>query len=142
MCQKKIGSGFDIAAATYGHLVFKRYNIKKDLPEIIDALDFIIENKSLPVGYTQDKFNENFQSFSINFSFEPLRFEIPKYFNLCMVCTSSGSDTRVMVKNLMEWSKANIDPESEDKNTIFSNKNWQNLFRLNLEIIEVFKKLQ
>ncbi|CAI2363568.1 unnamed protein product [Moneuplotes crassus] len=136
VCAKKIGSGFDIAAATYGHLVFKRYNTKEDLPQIIEGIDAIIENNS------GESIEANFKNFSENFSFVPVRFEIPKYFNLCMVCTSSGSDTRVMVKNLMQWSREHPDPEHENKDTIFSNENWQNLFKFNLEIIEIFKELK
>ena len=59
-----------------------------------------------------------------------------------MVCTSSGSDTRVMVKNLMQWSRDNIDTAHENKDTIFSNKHWQNLFQQNLEVIEIFKQIK
>lgn len=117
--------------------MFKRYKVKEHLPQVIEALDSIIENDP-----KVDTLAADYQNFAGYFSFEPERFEIPKYFNLCMVSTSSGSDTRVMVKNLMQWSKDNSDPDHENKDTIFSNSNWQSLFNLNLKIIEVFKDLK
>lgn len=142
VCQKKIGSGFDIAAAIYGNLIFKRYNANNDLPEIIEALDSLSSLKKLPESYDDSNLYDNYTSFFDNFTFEPTKFHVPKFFNLCMVYTSSGSDTRVMVKNLMQWSKDNIDSSHSNTDTIFSQENWQSLSKLNNEVIEIFATLK
>ena len=90
LAQGKVGSGFDIAASTFGGvLIYKRFdpqwlknqfNKKKDLKEIIE---------------------ENWPAFYI----EPL--EIPNDFNLLLGWTGESSSTSKMVKELNQWKEKN-----------------------------------
>lgn len=51
------------------------------------------------------RFVEGTQEELGEFDFLPQPWELPRGMEVCMVSTGVGSDTRVMVKEVMEWSK-------------------------------------
>ena len=128
--QKKIGSGFDIAAAAYGSLLFRRYTVTKEFTQIVESIENLISNKP------NDNLTSYYIKFYQEFDFIPNRLQLPNWFKLCMVSTSSGSDTRVMVKQLMQWSEENKQQWEGNENSIFTNIHWQNLATIGLNIAE------
>ena len=137
VCQNKIGSGFDIASAVYSSLVFKRFEPSSlySLSQDLRSLNF--EN----VAMTYDVFYTDFD-------FIPKRFILPKHFHLCMISLSEGSDTKVMVKNLLKWSKDrrrvftdSDEDEGLEQDSIFTCKEWDNVNQRGKAILDLFSKL-
>ena len=58
-------------------------------------------------------------SIESSFKFERQPFNLPDNIGLCLVDVNSGSDTRVLVKEVLKWEKSNR-PEGME-NEMFSN---------------------
>ena len=134
--QKKIGSGFDIAAAVYGSLIYKRYTVSKEFTQIVEDIENMISKNSFV------DFSLSYSKFYSEFDFIPKRLLLPNSFQLWMVSTASGSDTRVMVKQLMQWSTENMEPWSAYEGSIFTNEHWQNLATIGMQIAETLEQIK
>lgn len=85
--QGKIGSGFDISACIYGSHLFRRKN-----SELMTSMFERLET-------SKNKIFEELNNWE-----NPIHFELPESFQLVLACLeNSGSNTRVLVKNLVSW---------------------------------------
>ena len=53
------------------------------------------------------------------------RVQLPDNLRICMVDVDSGSDTRVLVKKVLEWEKANRNEQADNPNEMFSGYEFQ-----------------
>ncbi|CAK9441008.1 uncharacterized protein LODBEIA_P48770 [Lodderomyces beijingensis] len=92
LAQKKIGSGFDVAAAVYGSIIYRRFQ-PLVMNEILEAL----ENASSPetVKSLIDK----------SWDFKHERCALPRTVRLLMGDIQGGSETPKMVSKIMQWRK-------------------------------------
>lgn len=119
--QGKIGSGFDVASATFGSIFYQRFDPKliTDVLAIKDAGDFAVELVKLV--------NET----NWEMVYEPCR--VPKGFTLMMGDVQGGSETPKMVSKVNEWRSR--DPER-------ALKVWEGLNKNNMKVINGFKELE
>ncbi len=61
--------------------------------------------------------------------------QIPEYLKCCLISIECGSDTRLLVSKLMKWA------EDNKINEIFDDDLFQNINRINLELIKQFENL-
>lgn len=121
--QGKIGSGFDVASATFGSIFYQRFN-----PKLIEDLLQIGIVDSIEFGNSLVKLvNET------NWGIVCESFKIPKGFTLMMGDVQGGSETPKMVSKVNEWRK---------KNPQTSNKVWKNLNENNEKVMNGFKELE
>ena len=121
--QGKIGSGFDVAAATYGSIVYRRFspNIISDLPKIsIDDLG---------------KYHTSLKSTVDNRDWEMTATptNLPKGFKLIMGDVNTGSETVKLVQKVKAWYNDNL-PNSLDI--------YKSIDRNNMKIIRLCQHLQ
>ncbi|SMN22092.1 similar to Saccharomyces cerevisiae YMR220W ERG8 Phosphomevalonate kinase [Maudiozyma saulgeensis] len=120
--QGKIGSGFDVAAATYGSIIYRRFP-----PEIISQLPQLsvdnVEKYHVTLKDTVDKCDWKMTASPTN---------LPKGFKLIMGDVNTGSETVKLVQKVNKW-YADNEPQSLD---IFNciNEN-------NMKIIQLCQKL-
>ena len=116
--QKKIGSGFDVAAAVYGSITYRRFE-----PEIIDQL---LKHEI----FTQSNSDELQQDYSTlltsvvssEWQFNHCQNSLPPHLKLLMGDISGGSNTPKLVSKVLEWKKSNPQQSSE----LYSNLNQAN----------------
>lgn len=99
LAQKKIGSGFDVAAAVYGSIVYQRFD-----PEIINQL-FSVEESAY-----SDKLR---QAVDTPWKFKHEKCTLPPHIRLLMGDIAGGSETPKLVSKIMQWRKTNPE-ESAD----------------------------
>lgn len=121
--QGKIGSGFDVATAVYGSIVYRRFK-----PEVIDLL--------LGCEMSQNYSAEIKAVVERNWDFVISPCSLPVGIKLLMGDVKSGSETPKLVSKVLAWSKAN--PQSE---LVFSELNHANesLMRELVALREKFK---
>lgn len=120
-------------------MVFKRFN-----PSCLNSISQSLHNLNFDTQLFSD-----YSTFYSSFNFCVKPFTLPKHFQLCMISLSEGSDTKVMVKNLLEWSKdrqrvfTDSDEEGDDvvKESIFTCKEWANANKRGNEIIKIFQDI-
>lgn len=101
--QGKVGSGFDVAAATYGSCIYKRFS-----PSILEGLgdvgsnNFAIRLKDLVEANSPHRAWDT----NINKDFGAI---IPRGLRLLMCDVDCGSETVGMVKKLLSWRKEKPD---------------------------------
>lgn len=107
--QGKIGSGFDVAAATFGSIVYRRFapELISGLPNLSDP-NYAIQLRSL-VDHTDWKISHS-------------RVCLPGGLRLVMGDVNSGSETTKLVSKLKAWYNSNL-PKSLD---IYQNINQNN----------------
>lgn len=95
--QKKIGSGFDVAAAVYGSIIYRRFK-----PEVFNHL----------LGRDLDRqlCSELREAVDSNWSFTHTHCSLPKGIKLVMGDVSAGSETPKLVSKVLAWKQ--LDPES------------------------------
>ena len=121
IAQGKIGSGFDISAATYGSHTYKRFS-----PSI---LDHVLSSSSDPdVNFTQSLVRCVDGPWDL--SVEPCR--LPKGLVMMLGDIRGGSNTPKLVSTVLEW-KRNNPVEAEDL--------WIQLDGLNVTLCQLFLKL-
>lgn len=97
--QGKIGSGFDVAAATYGSCIYKRFS-----PSILESLgeigskDFSTQLRSI----VDDSDSARKWDTGVDKSFAA---SMPRTLRLVMCDVDCGSETVGMVKKVLEWKK-------------------------------------
>jgi phosphomevalonate kinase len=101
--QNKIGSGFDIACALYGSQVFSRFSEPELLLKVVEALK------------NGQSAEQELKEFTAHFDFAHRPFTLPPNVDLLMVDVNDGSDTKVLVKQVLNWDKTNRDPNEPDK---------------------------
>lgn len=92
--QKKIGSGFDVATAIYGLIIYKRFQ-----PNLINDVFKILEEtpKEFPIALKN--------LIESNWDFKHERCELPPKIKLLMGDIKGGSETPKLVSKLLEWKK-------------------------------------
>lgn len=95
--QKKIGSGFDVAAAVYGSIIYRRFK-----PEIFDHL----------LGRELDRqlCSELRETVDSCWNFTHTHCSLPRGIKLLMGDVHAGSETPKLVSKVLAWKKS--DPES------------------------------
>ena len=126
--QNKIGSGFDIASALYGSQVFSRFSRPDLLMKVVEA----IKNRQP----AQDDLKE----FAAHFDFLHRPFKLPEGIDLLMVDVNDGSDTKVLVKQVLDWEKANRDPNEPNK--MFSCHLFKQLYNCYCEVKECLEEMK
>ncbi|ODQ63466.1 phosphomevalonate kinase [Nadsonia fulvescens var. elongata DSM 6958] len=120
--QKKIGSGFDVASAVCGSIVYKRF------PE--STLSIISDDVS---GVSKDEYSKKVR-FLIDqpwdITLDPCN--MPGGLTLLMGDINGGSETPKLVSKVLAWRKA--DPED-------ANKLWADLNRSNMRLVKLFNDL-
>ncbi|EMG48351.1 hypothetical protein G210_1095 [Candida maltosa Xu316] len=92
--QKKIGSGFDVATAIYGSIIYRRFQ-----PSLINDAFKILEE-------TPDKFTEALKSLiESNWEFRHERCVLPPKIKLLMGDIKGGSETPKLVSQILQWKK-------------------------------------
>ena len=61
-----------------------------------------------------NEIREVYQNIRNKFEFHPQPFSLPDRAGLCLIDVNSGSDTRVLVKEVMKWERENREPGQED----------------------------
>ncbi|RLV96180.1 Phosphomevalonate kinase [Spathaspora sp. JA1] len=92
--QKKIGSGFDVAAAIYGSIIFKRFQ-----PEIIDRVFDTLENNK------QEFVKVLKSTIESNWDFKHTPCSLPRGIRLVMGDIKGGSETPKLVSTVLNWKK-------------------------------------
>lgn len=121
--QGKIGSGFDVAAATYGSIVYRRFSpgIISDLPKMtIDHLD----RYHIALKTVVDNHDWEMTATPIN---------LPKGFKLIMGDVNTGSETVKLVQKVKAWYSDNLPNSLNIYKSIDSN---------NMKIIKLCQDLQ
>ncbi len=126
LSQKKIGSGFDVAAAVYGSIVYSRFP-QSTLSTIIDLIDSndTTNKKTLISKQIQETINSKWEM-----SVKPC--SLPKGLRILMGDVKGGSETPKLVNNVLKWKKEN--PEQ-------SLKLWNNLNNENIKLVEILNQL-
>ncbi|EGW35423.1 uncharacterized protein SPAPADRAFT_132799 [Spathaspora passalidarum NRRL Y-27907] len=139
--QKKIGSGFDVAAAIYGSIIFRRFQ-----PEIIDKVFHTLETN-------HDEFTSVLKStVESNWNFKHTPCSLPKGVRLLMGDIKGGSETPKLVSTVLAWKRAqpeessvvyaNLDGANNNFITQLQNFNPQDLTPLQSAIQQIRKGLQ
>ncbi|ODQ80855.1 hypothetical protein BABINDRAFT_180058 [Babjeviella inositovora NRRL Y-12698] len=111
--QGKIGSGFDVAAAVYGSIVYRRFP-----PLLIDEL--ITSQAAL----SQEAYSRELQRVvNSQWEFTAEKCELPPQINLLMGDIAGGSETPKLVSKVLQWHKN--EPEQSEK--IFASINAGNM---------------
>lgn len=78
-------------------------------------------------------FTSNFNQFVANFDYEyrPLSPSLVSKLQLCLIDVGSGSDTRLMVRQVLEWSQTKAREESGTQAKQFQDSCFKRLNRLN-----------
>lgn len=100
--QGKVGSGFDVAAATFGSILYQRFS-----PDLINELPNIKEVKT---DYSESLYKLVKDT---NWNFTHKRIHLPKGLKLVMGDVKSGSETTKMVAKVKKWYQDNL-PRSEE----------------------------
>ncbi|SGZ40776.1 related to Phosphomevalonate kinase [Hanseniaspora guilliermondii] len=100
--QGKVGSGFDVAAATFGSILYQRFS-----PDLINSLPNI---NQVDVDYSNE-LRKLIDETDWNFTHKRIR--LPKGLRLVMGDVKSGSETTKMVAKVKQWYQENY-PRSED----------------------------
>lgn len=122
--QGKIGSGFDIASAVYGSIVYRRFP-QSSLVPIIDLNHNIASNKEGSAHYINavDTMTDSPHNSVI---WAPLRHEpcsMPPGISLLMGDVCQGSETPKLVSTVLQWRK----DKPEEANDLWTNLNAANM---------------
>lgn len=121
--QGKVGSGFDVAAATFGSIVYKRFD-----PSLINNLNL-----------TSSHYREEIKSLVLNTNWEIKneRVALPHGIRLIMGDIKGGSNTPKLVAKVNEWKKSDSE-SSEIFNTI--NESNLKLIKCLFQLNEMYKE--
>ncbi|CDW80405.1 phosphomevalonate kinase [Stylonychia lemnae] len=140
--QEKVGSGFDIACSIYGSQIYRRFTNVKDLNDIVQKL---MSNYQKGIICQDLELNQLIQTFENNFDYEHKVFTLNPLLDLCLIDVDSGSDTKVMVRQVLDWAKRQQqDPSDQFSNELFQalNHNYQTLAEnLMIENLTIQNKL-
>ncbi|KAI5949208.1 ERG8 [Candida theae] len=102
LAQKKIGSGFDVAAAIYGSIKYRRFQ-----PSVVNDVLAVLENdpSRFPqaVGAVVDA----------DWDFKHEKCSLPSELQLLMGDIEGGSETPKMVSKVLQWRKENPDESGQ-----------------------------
>lgn len=65
------------------------------------------------------------------------RVQLPANLGMCMVDIDSGSDTRVLVKKVLEWEKANRNAQDDAAPEMFSAYEFQKMKECQYEVLDI-----
>lgn len=99
--QGKVGSGFDVAAATYGSIIYKRFD-----PDLITQLP---DSSPALIKSYQESLETLIND--VNWNIKNDRIRLPKGLRLIMGDVNSGSETTKLVAKVNTWYENNL-PES------------------------------
>lgn len=90
--QEKIGSGFDVSAAVYGSILFRRF-ISDVVPGLLDNLNITKTDLEIELGKWR----------------RPENFNLPQGYQIVLCCNEqSGANTRILVRELLKWVEGNF----------------------------------
>lgn len=121
LAQKKIGSGFDVAAAIYGSIKYRRFQ-----PSVVNDVLSILEND--PSQFSQ----ELRAVVDKEWKFKHVKCSLPMGVQLLMGDIEGGSETPKMVSKVLQWRK---------KNPNESNQIYDHLNEANNSFMETLEKL-
>lgn len=125
--QNKIGSGFDVAAAVYGSIIYRRFN-----PSVING---VLHHEYLAgvKGLNRKEFEEILRSIiDSDWDFEKENCSLPPFVKLLMGDVKGGSETPKLVSKVLQWKES--DP-------IESNQLFKDLNNSNLRFMDSLKAL-
>ncbi|CUM62993.1 uncharacterized protein PRCAT00000554001 [Priceomyces carsonii] len=105
IAQRKIGSGFDVCAAVYGSIIYRRFEVSQ-----------ISELLTRPSDEFQDirKYNSNLQRVvDLEWDYEHIICALPSGIRLLMGDIQGGSETPKLVSKVLKWKNEN-QKESEE----------------------------
>ena len=117
--QGKIGSGFDVASATFGSIIYQRFEAKL-INNILDSTDDTF-NKLVTLVDQQD-WNMTHEQCSL-----------PPGIRLLMGDVKGGSETPKMVSKVLEWKNSNPERAAEV---------WTKLNASNMKLIDALQSLE
>lgn len=116
--QGKIGSGFDVASATYGSIIYKRFE-----PQLINEL--ISVSDELEITDFHAKLVDTIAGKDWNF--KHLSCSLPKGIKLLMGDIVGGSETTKLVSKVLNWKNSN----TKESDSLFNDLNNSNLKLIN-----------
>ena len=131
LAQGKIGSGFDVSAATYGSQRYKRFDTKI-LEPIMKQVDPSITSCSKTVLQNIIQVVDPRVEQSIVWDNEHTAFELPPNFHLFVADVEQGSNTPSMVRCVLKW---------KDEKPTESTELWNSIRDLNDSVEKHFKQL-
>ncbi|KAF0977774.1 hypothetical protein FDP41_003096 [Naegleria fowleri] len=129
LAQGKIGSGFDVSAATFGSQRYKRFDtsILEPIMKKVDHSVMICSNSVVDdIVQVVDPHVEN----SVKWDNEHSSFELPPNFHLFVADVEQGSNTPSMVRCVLKW---------KSENPTESTELWNSIRDLNSQVEEHFK---
>lgn len=126
--QKKIGSGFDVAAAVYGSIKYRRFD-----PSLIDGLfqhEFF--NSQTDVAMKQSYSHALAKLVESKWDFTSTRCALPPGIRLLMGDIKGGSETPKLVSRVLQWKKAN---------PLQSSQLYESLNQANLDFVDALASL-
>ncbi|GMM33648.1 phosphomevalonate kinase [Saccharomycopsis crataegensis] len=114
--QGKVGSGFDVAAATYGSIIYQRFD-----PEIINGL---IKYKEEVFSSSPTEYSKKLQSV-VNCKWEMIiqKCDLPPQVRILMGDVNNGSETPKLVSKVLKWRKEN----PEEAGNLYHDLNFYNM---------------
>jgi len=104
----KVGSGFDIAASIYGSQLYRRFsNVDTLKNDLVPFLQSLTSTNSVTFSKaTLTRFRTLFGTFEKAFDYEvrPIGQNLASKIDLRLIDVGSGSDTRLMVRQVLQWS--------------------------------------
>lgn len=126
--QQKVGSGFDVAAAVFGSITYRRFD-----PAIIEPLmKHAIYDDNQNFDYQSSYCNEIQKIASSSWKFDRRSNSLPPFFKLLIGDVSGGSNTPKLVSKVLKWKQDNPQKSSE----LFASLN-----KANQEFIESIEHL-
>jgi len=113
--QEKVGSGFDIGCSVYGSQIYKRFTNVGQLTTLVSRLQDLFKGTQVDIKPALDDFVDTFDYLHVPYE---LNADPSKSFELCLIDVNSGSDTKLMVKLVLDWAKARQQKEDD----MFSNE--------------------
>ncbi|CAX42056.1 phosphomevalonate kinase, putative [Candida dubliniensis CD36] len=110
--QKKIGSGFDVATAIYGSIIYRRFQ-----PALINEVFQVLESDPEKFPTELKKLIES------NWEFKHERCTLPYGIKLLMGDVKGGSETPKLVSRVLQWKKE----KPEESSVVYDQLNAANL---------------
>lgn len=121
--QNKIGSGFDIIACLFGNQIF--HQCRLNFPSF-DSFNFSNELLKEIVQFLEEYQVKYLNKIS-------LLGNMPSIIKLALISIEHGSDTRIMVKNVLSWA------EAHKSNELFDDELFKELDIINTKVIQLIQ---
>ena len=113
--QEKVGSGFDIACSVYGSQSYQRFTNVDNLTKLVNKIQEGFKDQAKVF----EDLGSVYEEFSRTFDYKVKKQIInSQQYQVCLIDVNSGSDTKLMVKLVLDWAKKHQQKEGD----LFSNE--------------------